>query len=105
MPRVSTQRSTKFRQPGRTRNSDKTGPKKKPKKEIVLRGRNRTADFSMRCYPLQSNAMNQLDHSELLMLLRRRKQDEEAIARWESGEPAKKNSCKVLRRRRMVLQM
>ncbi|KAL7956756.1 hypothetical protein V8C34DRAFT_287731, partial [Trichoderma compactum] len=31
---------------------------------IVLRGRNRTADFSMRCYPLQSNAMNQLDHPE-----------------------------------------
>ncbi|KAL6789377.1 hypothetical protein J3E68DRAFT_439522 [Trichoderma sp. SZMC 28012] len=51
-----------------------------------------------------SNAMNQLDHSELVMLLGRRKQDQEAIARWESGEQAKKNSRIVLRRRKMVLQ-
>ena len=32
--------------------------------EFALRGRNRTADFLMRCYPLQSDAMNQLDHPE-----------------------------------------
>ncbi|KAL7901013.1 hypothetical protein HDV64DRAFT_170945 [Trichoderma sp. TUCIM 5745] len=33
--------------------------------DITLRGRNRTADFLMRCYPLQSDAMNQLDHPEV----------------------------------------
>ncbi|KAL6829308.1 hypothetical protein J3E69DRAFT_354750 [Trichoderma sp. SZMC 28015] len=51
-----------------------------------------------------SNAMNQLDHSELVMLLRRHKQDQEAIAGWESGEREKKNSRIVLRWRIMVLQ-
>jgi hypothetical protein len=34
------------------------------RRDFALRGRNRTADFLMRCFPLQSDAMNQLDHPE-----------------------------------------